>query len=211
VPHRCVHDKRRRGPGRAEARGGGGRPTSGNTGIALAFVCAARGYKLTLCMPETFSQERRRVLASFGANLVLTPRGGHAWRHQTRRSLGRIRPRALFPAPAIQESGEPRIHELTTGPEIWSDTDGKVDVLVSGVGTGGTLTGSRASGKRSRASRCIRWRSSRPRARSSRRCAAAPAQARAAQNPRHRRRLHSRHTRPQPGRSGGTGQRRGSD
>ena len=117
-------------------------PTSGNTGIALAFVCAVRGYKLTLCMPETFSQERRRVLAAFGANLVLTP-GAEGMPGAIKRAeaLATADPAHYFLPQQFKNPANPRIHEQTTGPEIWSDTDGKVDALVAGVGTGGTLTG----------------------------------------------------------------------
>ena len=117
-------------------------PTSGNTGIALAFVCAARGYQLTLCMPETFSQERRRVLAAFGAKLVLTP-GAEGMPGAIKRAeaLAASEPARYFLPQQFKNPANPRIHELTTGPEIWHDTDGKVDVLVAGVGTGGTLTG----------------------------------------------------------------------
>jgi cysteine synthase A len=117
-------------------------PTSGNTGIALAFVCAARGYKLTLCMPETFSQERRRVLAAFGANLVLTPgTEGMPGAIKRAEALAASEPARYFLPQQFKNPANPRIHEQTTAPEIWHDTDGKVDVLVSGVGTGGTLTG----------------------------------------------------------------------
>jgi cysteine synthase A len=117
-------------------------PTSGNTGIALAFVCAARGYKLTLCMPETFSQERRRVLAAFGANLVLTPGAdGMPGAIKRAEALAASDPAHYFLPQQFKNPANPRIHEQTTGPEIWNDTDGKVDALVAGVGTGGTLTG----------------------------------------------------------------------
>ncbi len=117
-------------------------PTSGNTGIALAFVCAARGYRLTLTMPETMSIERRKVLKAFGADLVLTE-GAKGMPGAIARAEALVAedPEKRFMPQQFRNPANPDIHEQTTGPEIWNDTDGQVDVLVSGVGTGGTLTG----------------------------------------------------------------------
>ena len=131
-------------------------PTSGNTGIALAMVCAARGYKCVLTMPDTMSRERRQLLRAYGAELILTPGAeGMAGAIRKAEELAATDSRYLMPQ-QFRNPANPAIHRRTTAEEIWNDTDGKADILVAGVGTGGTITGvGEAIQARKPAFRCV--------------------------------------------------------
>ena len=187
-------------------------PTSGNTGIALAFVGAARGYPVTLTMPETMSRRTPQGTESPGRES-----GADRWRRGYGR-VDRATPKRLSPPTAnaivmlqqFKNPANPEIHFRTTGPEIWNDTEGAIDVFVSGIGTGGTITVFRDTSRRRRARKFYRWVWSRlPVAVIAQTLAGEPLRPGSAQDSRHRRRIHSGHARSLHGRSGGDGHQRG--
>ena len=186
-------------------------PTSGNTGIALAFTAAARGYKLILTMPESMSIERRRVMAVLGAELILTEAAkGMPGAIAKAKEIAESDPAKYFMPGQFDNPANPEIHFKTTGPEIWNDCDGAIDVLVAGVGTGGTITGVSRYIK-NEAGKAIESVAVEP--------TNSPVitqtmngegrQTRSPQNPGYRRRLHPPEPRPLRGRQGGAGDQRG--
>ena len=180
-------------------------PTSGNTGIALAFVAASRGYRLKLVMPESMSIERRKMLAFLGAEIVLTPAAqGMKGSIATAEELVRTTPNAVMPQ-QFKNLANPEIHRRTTAEEIWNDTGGNIDFFVAGVGTGGTITGVGQVLKPRKPSLADRGGRARGKP------GAVGRAAFAAQDPGHRRRLHSRHPRPLRDRRDRQGQQRDRD
>ena len=188
-------------------------PTSGNTGIALAFVAAARGYPITLTMPETMSLERRKVLKALGANLVLTEGAkGMAGSIAKAEEIVASDPARYVLLQQFKNPANPEIHFRTTGPEIWEDTDGTVDVLVSGIGTGGTISGVSRYIKKEKGHGLLSV-GVEPAASPviTQKLAGKPMKPGSAQDPGHRRRIHPGYARSFHGGPGGTGQQRGVD
>ena len=188
-------------------------PTSGNTGIALAFVAAARGYPITLTMPETMSIERRKLLVAYGAKLVLTE-GAKGMKRRDRQGRGDRRLRSRTATCCCSSSRTPPIPASTRRPparKSGTTPTGAIDIFVSGVGTGGTITGVSRYIKQTKGKPILRSRSSRPRARPDAEARRRAAQARAAQDPGHRRGLRARRARPLAGRRDRAGHQRGGD